>query len=126
RRLAENVATSKAAREVANLCCDRIETYSPHQLDALLALMNARGAGHAFLTQMAQRLQDSQIAGAGHERYQEWLHKTLPDLAAVQMQQSVERTANNLSVSNAISALRAIGDADWIDIVAQTSALMQL
>ncbi|MDO9004398.1 MAG: glucoamylase family protein [Aquabacterium sp.] len=126
RRLAENVATSKAAREVANLCCDRIETYSPHQLDALLALMNARGAGRAFLTQMAQRLQDSQIAGVGHERYHEWLNKTLPDLAAVQMQQPVERTANNLSVSNAISALRAIGDADWTDIVGQTSSLMQL
>ncbi|RZL01552.1 MAG: carbohydrate-binding protein [Rubrivivax sp.] len=126
RRLAENVATSKAAREVANLCCDRIETYSPHQLDALLALMNVRGAGRAFLTQMAQRLQDSQIAGVGHERYHEWLHKTLPDLAAVQMQQPLERTANNLSVSNAISALRAIGDADWTDIVAQTSALTKL
>jgi len=27
RRLAENVATSKAAREVANLCCDHIENY---------------------------------------------------------------------------------------------------
>ncbi|RZI85897.1 MAG: carbohydrate-binding protein [Rubrivivax sp.] len=126
RRLAENVATSKAAREIANLCCDRIETYSPHQLDHLLAMMNARGAGHSFLTQMAQRLQDSQLAGVAHERYHEWLQRTLPDLAAVQMQQPVERTANNLSVSNAISALRAIGDADWADIVGQTSALMQL
>lgn len=126
RRLAENVATSKAAREVANLCCDRIDTYSPHQLDALLALMNARGSGRAFLTQMAQRLQDSQIAGVGHERYHEWLNKTLPDLATVQMQQPVERTANNLSMSNAISALRAIGDANWTDIVGQTSSLMQL
>ena len=28
RRLAERVATNKAAREVANLCCDRIETYT--------------------------------------------------------------------------------------------------
>ena len=126
RRLAENVATSMAAREVANQCFDRIETYHTHQLDSLLALMNARGAGHAFLTQVAQRLQDSQIAGVGHERYHEWLLKTLPDLASVQMQQPVERTANNLSVSNAISALRAIGDADWTDIVAQTSALMKL
>ena len=38
RRLAERVATHKAAREVANLCSDRIESFSLHGLDQLLAL----------------------------------------------------------------------------------------
>ena len=58
RRLAERVAANKAAREVANLCCDRLEAY--------LARAPRRGAGaaqparrrRAFLAQMAQRLQD--------------------------------------------------------------------
>ena len=35
-------------------------------------------------------------------------------------------TADNLSVSNAVRSLRSIGDADWPDIVARTSTLMQL
>ena len=58
RRLAERVATNKAAREVANLCCDDIETYALEHSTQLLALLNRRGVGRVFLAQMAQRLQD--------------------------------------------------------------------
>ncbi|HET6787471.1 MAG TPA: hypothetical protein VFH49_05900, partial [Aquabacterium sp.] len=58
RRLGERVATQKAAREAANLCCDHIETFTPRVLDDLLALVNERGVGPVFLAQMAQRLQD--------------------------------------------------------------------
>ncbi|MBC7973903.1 MAG: hypothetical protein H7138_02880, partial [Myxococcales bacterium] len=32
RRLAERAAANKAAREIANLCCDRIESYEPERL----------------------------------------------------------------------------------------------
>ena len=42
RRLAERVAANKAAREVANLCADRLEAYPPAHLDAVLALLNRR------------------------------------------------------------------------------------
>ncbi len=132
RRLAERVATNKAAREVANLCCDNIETYSLQALDELLALLNLRGVGRVFLAQMAQRLQDrvatATPAGAQGDasRHRDWLRNALPDLAAVQMQQPADQAADNLSVSNAVTSLRAIGDADWPDIVARTSALMQL
>ena len=41
RRLAERVATNKAAREVANLCCDRIDSTSVEALDELLALLSS-------------------------------------------------------------------------------------
>jgi cyclic beta-1,2-glucan synthetase len=49
RRLAERLATNKAAREVANLVCDRIEHYSAPDLDELLGLLNQRGVGRTFL-----------------------------------------------------------------------------
>jgi cyclic beta-1,2-glucan synthetase len=124
RRLAERLATNKAAREVANLCCDHIETFTLHELDLLLALLSQRGVGRVFLAQMAQRLQDRRTTE--NVRYHDWLHNALPDLAATQMQQSAERAADNLSVSNAVTSLRAIGDADWPDIVARTSVLMRL
>ncbi len=128
RRLAERVATNKAAREAANLVCDRIESYTVHALDELLAALRQRGVGQVFLTQMAQRLQDRRVAGeGGHQaRYQGWLRHVQPDMAALQTQQAADQAADNLSVSNAVTSLRAIGDVDWPDIVARTSALMRL
>ncbi|MEO5775010.1 MAG: hypothetical protein ABIQ32_12960, partial [Sphingomicrobium sp.] len=114
RRLAERLATNKAAREIANLVGDRIETYPTTRLDALLALLNRRGVARVFLVQLAQRLQDHRATGL--TRYHDWLVATLPDLAAVQVQQPAEQAADNLSVSNAIGSLRLIGNADWPEI----------
>ncbi|NDP49480.1 MAG: glycosyltransferase family 2 protein, partial [Sulfuriferula multivorans] len=124
RRLAERLAVDKAAREVANLCCNRIESFTLSALDQLLALLSRRGAGRAFLAQMAQRLQDRRTTS--DVRYHDWLQNALPDPAGMQTQQSVDQAADNLSVSNAVTSLRAIGGADWPEIVACTSPLMRL
>ena len=128
RRLAERVATNKAAREVANLVCDQIERYSLAGLDALLAALKLRGVDWVFLTQVAQRLRDRPNYATGSEEahYHEWLQAALPDLAAAQVRQRLDQAADNLSVSNAVMSLRAIGEADWVDIVARTSRLMLL
>jgi len=77
---------------------------------------------------MALRLQDHHIARLDGEQaaLQSWLQAALPDLATLQAQQAADQAADNLSVSNAISSLRAIGDADWPDVIARTSALMRL
>ena len=77
RRLAERLAVNKAAREVANLCCDRIESCTLPVLDQLLALLRQRGVGQVFLAQMAQRLQDRRTTS--DVRYHDWLHNALPD-----------------------------------------------
>ena len=128
RRLSERVATNKAAREVANLCCDKIENYTLQALDQLLALLNQRGVGHVFLAQMAQRLQNRNTHPHPNDRadYLGWLQSALPNLADVQAQQPAKQAADNLSVSNAVTSLRAIGDADWPDIVCRTSTLMRM
>ena len=128
RRLSERVASNKAARELANLCFDRIDSFSVAQLNQLLALLNQRGVGRVFLAQLAQRVQDGRGSGdeAGRADFLSWLKLTLPDLAAMQIQQSADQAADNLSVSNAVKSLRAIGDADWSDIIARTSVLMRL
>jgi len=128
RRLAESIATHKAAREAANLCFDAIDTLSLPVLEDLLGQLNERGVGRVFLLQMALRLQDHRIARLDGEQLtlQTWLGDALPDLAALQAQQGADQAADNLSVSNAITSLRAIGDADWPDIIARTSALMRL
>ncbi len=124
RRLAERMASNKAAREVANLVCDGLEVWTVPLLDALLAALGARGVAQVFLAQMAQRLLDRD-AGAD-ARVREWLASQVPDLAALQRQQGVDQTADNLSVSNAVTALRAISDADWADLVERTNQLMRV
>lgn len=128
RRLAERVATNKAAREVANLCFDRIDTFSVQALDQLLSLLTLRGVDRVFLGQMAQRAQDRRATGEDKDQtiFLNWLHNALPDLASVQGQQAADQAADNLSVSNAVTSLRAIGDADWTDIIAQTSSLIRV
>ncbi|MDP3863258.1 MAG: glucoamylase family protein [Rhodoferax sp.] len=128
RRLAVRVATNKAAREVANRCIDQLDVTPLSTFKELLDLLNARGLGRVYLVQMAQRLQDFGATTTTPEqvRVQEWLHAALPELAAVQLQQAADQAADNLSMSNAITALRAIGDADWPELIAQSSPLMLL
>ena len=124
RRLAERLGTNKAARELANLVCDRIDTFGTEALDDVLALLRPRGVDRTFLVQMGQRLQDHHAAEPTPQLT--WLRRALPDMAAAQVAQPAEQAADNLSVSNAIRSLRLIGDADWPDIVSNASATMQL
>ena len=124
RRLAERVAANKGARELANLCCDHLETYDLDSLEEIRHTLQLRGVDRVFLAQMTQRLQESH--SSTHATYKDWLQLALPDFAVVQTQQRADQAADNLSVSNAVTALRAIGDADWGEIVAQASVLIGL
>jgi cyclic beta-1,2-glucan synthetase len=126
RRLAERVAASKAARELANLCCDRLSTLPIEDLDAVLRLLERRGVARDFLAQMAQRLQDNGDPGDPLSRHRQWLQRELPDPAAARLQQIADQAADNLSVGNAVGSLRVIDAADWPDIVSRTSPLMRL
>ncbi len=143
RRLAERAATHKAARAAANLFADNTvgptadhpadhpaDPTADHpadstldRLDALLALLNRRAVGEPFLAQLAQRVQGE--GGAAVEPLRAWLAQNAPHLAELQQRVPADQAADNLSVANAITSLRAIGDADWPDVVGRTSALTQ-
>jgi cyclic beta-1,2-glucan synthetase len=124
RRLAERVASTKAAREMANLFCDQIDDLSIGALEEVRATLEARGLADTFLGQIAQRIQDRPAAFS--DEHKSWIKSALPDLAGLKMHEAADQAADNLSVSNSILSLRAISDADWPDIVARTSALMLL
>ena len=126
RRLAERVAANKAARELANLCCDRLGTLPIEDLAAVLRLLEHRGVARVFLAQMAQRLQDNADPGDPLNSHRHWLQRELPDPAAARLQQIADQAADNLSVGNAVGSLRVIDAADWPDIVSRTSPLMRL
>ncbi|MDD5480928.1 hypothetical protein [Rhodoferax sp.] len=128
RRLAEQVAANKAAREAANLYFDQLGRSSLKTGSELLKLLSARGVGAVFLVQLVLRLQDLRLTEPSpiQLEFQNWLHLALPDSSAMQLQQGADQAADNLSVSNAITSLRAVGDADWPDVIARTSTLMRL
>jgi cyclic beta-1,2-glucan synthetase len=73
---------------------------------------------------MAQQLQDHRTPA--NARYFEWLDRVAPHLAEIQTRVPAAQAADNLSVSNAITSLRSISDADWPEIVAATSVLTRL
>ena len=128
RRLAERLAANMAARSVADLVCDHIEQWSVERLARVGELLVQRGAATPFYARMAQRLQDRAVEAhlAAPDAVLAWLRTLLPNLATVQAQEGLDQTADNLSVSNAVTSLRVIGDADWPAIVARASRLMQL
>jgi len=130
RRLSERVAADKAAREVAHLWCDRLDTLDQNDARRIFALMAARGVGPSFALQVMQRLHaDSGPRDAAgmqvREAVRAALADALPDPAGAQARQQADEAADNLSVSNAISALRQLGDTDWRGLIAHCSALMQ-
>ncbi len=124
RRLSERVAAAKAAREMANRWADELDDERQTVPDDLYRAMQPRGVADAFALQLALRLQDHRLPA--HESLRLWLARVLPDRATVQLAQQAEQAADNLSVSNAIRSLRMLGDADWRDLIAQSSELMRL
>jgi cyclic beta-1,2-glucan synthetase len=127
RRLAERVACHQAARALANACCDALAAYPVARLAALMPALHQRGVAMAFLGQFAQRLQAGAAPATGRadEPQRRWLQALLPDAAPLLAALRAEQAANNLSVSNALRSLRAVDEADWLQIVAEASALMQ-
>ncbi|MEO8038421.1 MAG: glucoamylase family protein [Betaproteobacteria bacterium] len=127
RRLAERVAAATVARELANLWCDQLAVGPQADPRPIYRQLEARGIARVFALQVAQRLEHPTAVPFaptdGHVR--RWLTEVLPDRAASQSQQQAEQAADNLSVSNAITSLRLLGDADWRELIGRTSTLMR-
>ena len=128
RRLADRVAAFKATRELANLCADRVDVLDLSSVQDLLATLNLRGVGQVFLGQLAQSLQGRRLApdGSALAQMRQWIHQVMPDVLSVQAQHNADQVADNLSVGNAVNALRLIGSVDWSDIVARSSLVMRV
>ena len=128
RRLADRIASHKAARELASLSASRIDTLSLSNVQDMRVLMDRRGVGQVFLSHLAQSLVGT-VPGADDAtlaQVRAWLQQEVPDLAALQTQQHAAQAADHLSVGNAVTALRLIGAADWAGVVARTSRVVRV
>ena len=128
RRLADRIASHKAARELASLCASHIDTLSLATVIDMRTQMQQRGVDQVFLSHLAQSLAGHAPAPAGTPLAQvrAWLHQEVPDLAALQTRQHAAQAADHLSVGNAVTALRLIGASDWADTVARTSRVIRV
>ena len=129
RRLSEGVATAMAARQVADLWCERLEKNGYTDVDGLFEIMRARGVERPFALQVAARLRsDLDESLTDNERVrdaiQRALERALPDPAGAQIQQQAEQAEANLSLSNTITSLRLLGDIAWRALIARVSLLM--
>ncbi len=127
-RLAESVAASKAAREAANWCCDRESTLPLDQLEAMYHSVEERGVRVVFLAQMVQRLRSNEPVGPTPEasRFAVWLEDKAPDPNALLAAAQEAQAADNVSVGNAVTALRKINNLDWVELVAQVSPVLKV
>ncbi|WP_439606413.1 GH36-type glycosyl hydrolase domain-containing protein [Hydrogenophaga sp.] len=128
RRLADRIASQKAARELASLCASRADQLSLEDAQGMRALAARRGMERVFVVHLAQHLAGPRPARAGSElpRIRQWLHELAPDLVALQTQYHADQAADHLSMGNAVTALRLIGAADWSEIVARTSRVVRV
>ena len=162
RRLADRIASQKAARELATLSAVRMASLTVDQVRTMRVLMAQRGVGDVFVVQLMQQLAShagiapptsrpsgdpsdalpdtAPVHPPGHppgkppdspppnplSEVRQWLATEVPDMGALLVQQHIDQAADHLSMGNAVSALRAIGAADWSDIVAQTSRVMRV
>lgn len=137
RRLAEQVATSMAARQAADTWCDALLASGNAQTSSFeqrFGTMAQRGVGRAFALQVNERLnaETPEMAGSreastqvGVQEARAALGRVLPDPSAAQVQQHADKAADSLSMRNAILALRTLEDADWREVVNQASVLVR-
>jgi cyclic beta-1,2-glucan synthetase len=128
RRLADRIASHKAASELASLCAGRIDAMTLDEVMSMRALMVMRGVGDVFLSHLAQSLagHGSVEAGSPMEKVRRWLQETVPDMVELQTRRHASEAADHLSVGNAVTALRLMGAADWSDIVGRTSRVVRV
>lgn len=125
RRLAERTVAHLAAMELATTSVQNLAGLSLTSVQSLSAQMADRGVGVTFQMNLLQHLaghlwtDDERVASV-----RAWLTAALPDLAGLRAQQDAEQAADLLSVSNAVSALRHIGAADWTDLVSHSSRVV--
>ena len=124
RRMADEIAAGKVARELAHAIGDAAERITEQQLDALDVQMTRRGLRRAWLTQLWQRAPTDR--GDSPPPLVKWMERNCPDGPALVMESQTAQVAANLTVSNIITTLRLIGQIDWVDLIEPVSRSLQV
>ena len=124
RRVADQIAEGKAAREVAHAVWDSKTFLNDAALDELLQLMRGRGLERGFLTQLWQRIPDQPSEASAHVAH--WIATHCPDGLALIAESQTAQVSANLTISNIINSLRLIGQVEWIDLIEPVSRSLRV
>ena len=124
RRMADDIARSKLAREVAHAVWDSWQGLDEADLDSIDSLMRKRGVQRSYQTQLWQRL-PTELSGDPSAMVR-WIEKNCPDGHALMLESQSAQVASNLTVGNIITTLRAIGQIDWVELIEPVSRSLQV
>lgn len=123
RRLADSIAQSKVAREVAHAAWDNAAALTAADLEELLETLKGRGLQRAFLTQLWQRMPAAR--GEDAPALADWTERHCPDGAALVTESQAAQVSANLTVSNIITTLRLIGQVEWAELIEPLSGALR-
>ena len=124
RRMADEIAAGKVARELAHAAGDAAEHITEDHLDRLDAQMTRCGLRRAWLTQLWQRVPTEHLET--RPALVEWMERNCADGPALVMESQSAQVEANLTVSNIITTLRLIGQIDWVELIEPVSHPLQL
>lgn len=124
RRMADDIARGKVAREVAHTVWDSEKTLDNADLDAIYALMKQRGLQRSYLTQLWQRMPMELVSDS--PALVLWTEQHCPDGHTLMLESQSAQVASNLTVGNIITTLRLIGQVDWVDLIEPVSRSLQV
>jgi len=124
RRMADDIAQRKVAREVAHAVWDCEQVLEAADLDAIFELLKQRGLQRSYLTQLWQRMPTEVLSNS--PALVQWTEQHCPDGHALMLESQTAQVASNLTVGNIITTLRLIGQVDWVDLIEPASRSLQV
>ena len=124
RRVADQIAEGKAAREAAHALWENPLALSTDDMDELLALMQNRGLERVYLTQLWQRMPDHTPQSCA--RLERWIQEHCPNGLALVADSQTSQVASNLTISNIINSLRLIGQIEWTELIEPVSRSLRV
>ncbi|WP_326541903.1 GH36-type glycosyl hydrolase domain-containing protein [Pseudorhodoferax sp.] len=115
RRVAQGIAESKVARELAHAVWDASADLSVPQLDTLFTAMDGIGQQAAYLTQLWQRLPVER--GDDPPPLRDWIERHCGDGPALLARVQGVQASTNLTVGNIVTTLRLVGQVEWADLI---------
>ncbi|MDM0114277.1 glucoamylase family protein [Variovorax sp. J22R133] len=124
RRVAEDIAGTKVAREVAHAVSDIAGSLSTHDLDVMGRMMRSRGLHEPYVTQLWQRLPVERTEQTSS--LVRWTEQHCPNGPSLISDAQTAAAADNLTVGNIITTLRTIGQVEWSELIEPVSRSLRV
>ena len=124
RRVADQIAEGKAAREAAHAVWDSATGLGEEDLGDLLEHMRTSGRDRIFLTQLWQRMPDQALETYAH--VVRWTSRHCPDGLALIAESQTAQVSANLTISNIINSFRLIGQVAWTELIEPVSRSLRV